>query len=86
LIESDLVEMDKILRKIISGILWAAGILFLLIALFAGFSAVSSLLERLQHGSGLMFADVELFAFIFVFSVIAGIMCIVGAVKIKSRQ
>jgi hypothetical protein len=76
--------MDKILRKIISGILWSMGLLFLLIALINGGSAITSLLERLQHGSGLMFAEVEFFLLIFVFTVLLGILCIFGARKIPS--
>lgn len=76
--------MDKILRKIISGILWITGSLFLLIALFAGGSAITSLLERLQHGSGVMFADVEFFVLIFIFTAVVGILCILVARKISS--
>ena len=44
------------------GLLVFLGGLLLLCAFLSGIAALSSLAERMRHGPGLMFADVEFFA------------------------
>lgn len=44
------------------GLLVFIGAILLLCASLSGIAALSSLAERMRHGSGLMFADVEFFA------------------------
>ena len=45
------------------GLLAFIGGTFVLCAFLSGIAALSSLAERMRHGSGPMFADVEFFAF-----------------------
>lgn len=51
-----------VLRTAARSLLVFAGGFFALCAFLSGAAALSALAERLQHGSGLMFADVEFFA------------------------
>jgi len=59
------------MKRMISIGLWIVGGFLLLIALVCGGASLLSFLERVQHGPGLLFADVEFFAFI---ALIAGIL------------
>jgi hypothetical protein len=52
--------------------LWTAGGFLLLIALVSGGASMVSLFERLKHGPGLLFADVEFLGFIAVIAAILG--------------
>jgi len=51
-------------RTFTRGLLVFMGALFLLCAFLSGIAALNSLAERIRHGSGLMFADVEFFALV----------------------
>jgi hypothetical protein len=72
------------MKKMISMGLWIVGGLLLLVALVAGGASILSLLERLQHGPGLLFADVELFGFIALIAVILGAATLFAARKLSS--
>jgi hypothetical protein len=48
-----------VMKKMISIGLWIVGGLLILIALVSGGASILSLLERVQHGPGLLFADVS---------------------------
>jgi hypothetical protein len=74
------------LRKAIASLLITIGCFLMLAAAVAGFACLSSLLERLQHGSGLMFADVEFFALVFLACGILGGACVFAALKLKSKR
>jgi len=60
------------MKKMISMGLWIVGGLLLLIALVFGGASILSFLERVQHGPGLLFADVEFLGFIALIAVILG--------------
>ncbi len=72
------------MKKMISIGLWMVGGLLLLIALVSGGVSILSLLERLQYGPGLLFADVEFFAFIALIAVTLGAAMLFVAQKLSS--
>jgi hypothetical protein len=72
------------MKRMISIGLWIAGGLLLLIAVVAGGASILSLLERIQHGPGLMFADVEFFGLIALIAVILGAATLFAARKLST--
>jgi len=66
--------------------LWIMGGLLLLIALVFGGASILSFLERVQHGPGLLFADVEFFGFIALIAVILGAATLFVAKKLSSVE
>jgi len=74
------------MKKLISILLRIFGVLFSIIAIVSAFAALTSLLERSKHGSGLMFADVEIFTGITIIFLTASIICFWTAVKIKKNS
>lgn len=50
------------MKRFLARVLVVMGVLTLLLAVLAALAAAMSLDERLRHGPGLMFADVEIFA------------------------
>ena len=72
------------MKRMISIGLWIAGGLLLLIALVAGGASILSLLERIQHGAGLLFADVEFFGFIALIAGILGVATLFAAKKLST--
>jgi preprotein translocase subunit SecY len=50
------------MRSFFSTTFTVAGVLTLILAVFAAIASANSLAERMRFGSGVMFADVELFA------------------------
>ncbi len=73
------------MKKTLASLLSILGFVFLLIALMSGFYAVSSFVERLKAGNGVMFADVEIFTVITIFFIIVGILCLWISNRIKKR-
>ena len=69
-------------RMILIG-LWIAGGILLLVALLSGGAWILSLLERVQHGPGLLFADVEFFGFIALIALILGAATLFVAKKLS---
>lgn len=62
------------------------GVLSLLIALIFGILSLSAYLERTKYGPGLMFADVEFFGLIAIFSLLFGIVFLFISRKIKKSN
>jgi hypothetical protein len=75
-----------IMKKIISIGLWIVGGLMVLIALVSGGASILSLLERVQHGPGLLFADVEFFGFMALIAVILGAAVLFAARKLSTSE
>jgi len=75
-----------IMKKMISIGLWTAGGLLLLIALVFGGASVLALIARVQHGPGLLFADVEFFGFIALTAVILGAAILFAAKKLSTSE
>jgi hypothetical protein len=73
-----------IIKKTISIGFRIVGGLLLLIALVSGGASMISLIERMQHGPGLFFADVELFGFIALLAVILGAAMLFIAKKLPA--
>jgi hypothetical protein len=73
-----------VMKKMISIGLWIVGGLLILIALVSGGASILSLLERVQHGPGLLFADVEFFAFIALIVAILGAATLFAAQKLST--
>jgi hypothetical protein len=71
------------MKSMISIGLWIVGGLLLLIALVFGGASILSLLERVQHGAGLLFADVEFFGFIALIAAILGVATLFAAKKLS---
>lgn len=63
------------MKKSLSVILKTIGVLLLTMAGLLGWAAVKALIERLGHGAGLMFADVEFYFLLFLIFLIFGIFC-----------
>src|SRR4030042_7164343 len=72
------------MKRMISIGLWIVGGLLVLIALVAGGASILSLLERVQHGPGLLFADVEFFGFIALIAGILGVATLFAAKKLST--
>ncbi len=60
------------MKRMISMGLWIMGGLLLLIALVFGGASLLAFIERVQHGRGLFFADVEFLGLVAVIAVIFG--------------
>jgi hypothetical protein len=60
------------MKRLLAHTLVVMGVLTLLLAVLAAITAAMSLDERLGHGQGLMFADVEIFALLTLFLGIGG--------------
>jgi len=75
-----------IVKRIISIGLWIVGGLMLLVALVSGGASILSLLERVQHGPGLLFADVEFFGFIALMAAILGAAALFVAKKFSASE
>jgi hypothetical protein len=74
------------MKRMISIGLWIVGGLLLLIALVLGGASILSFLERVQHGPGLLFADVEFFGFIALIAVILGAAILFVAKKLSTSR
>jgi hypothetical protein len=74
------------MKRAISIGLWTVGGLLLLIALVFGGASVLALIARVQHGRGLMFADVEIFGFIALIAAVLGVAGLFAARKLSASQ
>jgi hypothetical protein len=72
------------MKRMISIGLCIVGGLLLLIALVAGGASILSLLERAQHGPGLLFADVEFFGMIALIAALLGAAMLFVARKLSA--
>jgi len=60
-------------------VLGLIGVVLLAAALLAGGVAVVALIERLRHGRGIFFADVEIFVFLAVLGALSGALALLGS-------
>ncbi|MCU0343313.1 MAG: hypothetical protein MUF28_05775 [Ignavibacterium sp.] len=63
------------MKKTYSVILKTLGVIFISIAVVFAWACFNSFMERINHGSGLMFADAEIFLVLFLIFLAAGIFC-----------
>jgi cell division protein FtsX len=63
------------MKKSISVLLKTLGVIFISLAAISGWASFNSFIERINHGSGLMFADAEIFTILFLIFLVAGIFC-----------
>ena len=63
------------MKKNISVLLKTFGVIFISLAVVLGWAAFNSFMERINHGSGLMFADAEIFLVLMLFFLFLGILC-----------
>jgi len=63
------------MKKNISVLLKTFGVIFISLAVVLGWASFNSFIERLNHGSGLMFADAEIFVVLMLFVLFLGILC-----------
>lgn len=63
----------NIMKKSISALLKTLGVIFISLALVLGWASFNSFRDRINNGSGLMFADAEIFLVLMVFFLFAGI-------------
>ena len=73
------------MKKTLASLLSILGFIFLLVALMSGFYAVSSLLDRIHSGHGLLFADVEIFTMITILFIVLGVLCLWIYNRIKKQ-
>ncbi len=71
------------MKRIFSSIIVFFGYFLIFIGILSGLQSLSSYLERLKHGPGLLFADVELFAITAIAALFLGILAIWLGKKIK---
>jgi hypothetical protein len=72
--------------SVLSRILALIGGILLAIALLSGGASILSLIERRQHGPGLLFADVEILGMIAFFCAVSGGMAVLGARTLAKRK
>lgn len=61
------------MNKSISVLLKTFGVIFISIAVLFARASFNSFMERINHGSGLMFADAEIFLLLMLFFLVAGV-------------
>jgi hypothetical protein len=71
------------MKKTFSVILKTLGVILISIAVAFGWASLNSFMERINHGSGLMFADAEIFLVLMLFFLFAGILCFWIIKKLK---
>ncbi len=71
------------MKKSISVILKTLGVILISLAVVYGWASFNSFTERINHGSGLMFADAEIFLLLMLFFLFLGIVCFWIVKKIK---
>ena len=62
------------MKKSISALLKTLGVIFISLALVMGWASINSFIERINNGSGLMFADAEIFLVLMLIFLFAGIV------------
>ena len=73
------------MKKNISVLLKTFGVIFISLAVVLGWAAFNSFMERINHGSGLMFADAEIFLVLMLFFLFIGILCFWIERKLKKN-
>jgi hypothetical protein len=73
------------ITKVISVVLNLLGALLCLLAIIAGGASAAALVERMQHGRGGMFADVEFLALAAVVLLVPGAALLMAARRLARR-
>jgi len=76
----------NIMKKIISALLKTLGVIFISLALVMGWASFNSFIERINSGSGLMFADAEIFLVLMLIFLFAGIVFFLVERKLKKTD
>jgi cell division protein FtsX len=74
------------MKKSISALLKTFGVILISMALVAGWASFNSFLERINHGSGLMFADAEVLLVLMLFFLSIGMLCFLIERKLKTNS
>ena len=74
------------ISSVFSTILFLSGGALLLIAVLSLVGFIQALVERLQHGPGLLFADVEILGFITFICALLGAAALFGARKLSKHS
>lgn len=76
----------NIMKKSISALLKTLGVILISLALVMGWASFNSFIERINNGSGLMFADAEIFLVLTLFFLFAGIVFFLVERKLKKTD
>ncbi len=71
--------------KVVSVVFYLLGALLCLLAIIAGGFSATALVARIQHGPGIMFADVEFFALTGLAFLVPGLALLIAARHLKKR-
>jgi hypothetical protein len=71
--------------KVVSVVFNLLGALLCLLAIIAGGFSATALVARIQHGPGIMFADVEFFALTGVAFLVPGVALLIVSRQLKKR-
>lgn len=74
------------MKKSISALLKTLGVILISLALVMGWASFNSFIERINNGSGLMFADAEIFLVLTLFFLFAGIVFFLVERKLKKTD
>lgn len=74
------------MKKSISALLKTFGVILISMALVAGWASFNSFMERINHGSGLMFADAEILLVLMLFFLFIGMLCFWIERKLKTNS
>lgn len=74
------------MKKSISALLKTFGVILISMALVAGWASFNSFMERINHGSGLMFADAEVLLVLMLFFLVIGMLCFWIERKLKTNS
>lgn len=74
------------MKKTFSIILKTLGVIFISVAVVFAWACFNSFMERINHGSGLMFVDAEIFLVLMLFFFFIGAVCFWIERKIKNRH
>jgi cyanate permease len=72
--------------SIFSIILALCGTLLIGVALLSGIASIGSLLERREHGPGLLFADVEILGGLSLVCLVSGAAALLGSFLLRRRR
>lgn len=73
------------MRKTLASVLTIVGIISLLVSLMSAYYAVISFIERSKYGSGLLFADVEIFSAITIIFIVIGSFSLWISYRVKKN-
>jgi cell division protein FtsX len=74
------------MKKTYSVILKTLAVIFISVGVVFAWACFNSFVERINHGSGIMFADAEIFLVLTLFFLFIGVVCFWIERKIKNRH